>query len=326
MSVDAAIPQPSSEHHFENVLTFIVPAPEGCDLDCPFCFIRRRAEQATEGILGAADYSRFVSEASAVVRSIDAVCIQGYEPLLPISFPFTREILIAAKRYGIPTGLVTNGTHLALWAVELAKFAPDKIAISIDAADYKVHDRKRRRKGAWHQSMVGILTALEVLPPTTEITVTSVLLPKQVEKLFDIPDLLREIGIKKWTISPLLNPKEYKGGVAGDAKLVFKDIIELSRRCAPYNIELSVDDNLGSLVGFNGNDQKLLFVEDFSIRSLKKPSSLIRLLPNGQCSMGYDILKQVSQNASRWLPGSMNAGKFIQRLRSQHNALYLKAA
>lgn len=325
MSVDAALPQPLNEQKCENVLTFIVPAPEGCNLGCSFCFINRRGEQTSNGLLGSADYVRFVHEMRVGGQPIDAICLQGYEPLLPVSFPFTKEILKAAKNCGLPTGLVTNGTYLAVWAEELADFAPNKIAISIDAADSEVHDLTRRKSGAWQQTMIGLLTALEVLPPTTEIVVTSVLLPKKMPQLLEMPRILSSIGVKDWVISPLLKVGKTSGGVAGDKKAIWRDLIELSKQAAQYDIDFTVDDNLGTL-SIERAHADVVDIEMFRIRMLKKPSSLIRLLPSGQCSVGEEILSQVSISAPIWLPGSVNAGDFIRKLRARHNLTQTIAA
>src|SRR5215468_4005161 len=122
--------QPEDELGAEGqVLTFVVPAPNGCNLRCSFCFIRQRQE-ITEVLLRPEDIMRFVREA-AERAPIFALAIQGYEPLLPESLPYTRAILAAGQFLGRPTTMVTNGTKLVDAVDLLATLSLNKIAISL---------------------------------------------------------------------------------------------------------------------------------------------------------------------------------------------------
>jgi molybdenum cofactor biosynthesis enzyme MoaA len=76
-------------------LTFVVPASDGCNLKCSFCVVRERRE-ITETHLRPQDMTRFVRE--AVQRApIFALAIQGYEPLLIESLPYTQAILAIGR-------------------------------------------------------------------------------------------------------------------------------------------------------------------------------------------------------------------------------------
>ncbi|MGI9503923.1 MAG: radical SAM protein, partial [Geminicoccaceae bacterium] len=129
MSVESALPS-YTWHRDGTIVTFIIPASNGCDLDCPFCFIRQRGEVSLDIELAPADHARFIREVMAT-ETIAAVCVQGYEPLLPDSFPYTRAILSTGQWLNIPTSLVTNGTHLAQWVDELAVLAPGRVSVSL---------------------------------------------------------------------------------------------------------------------------------------------------------------------------------------------------
>ena len=98
MGVEAALPS-SIRKAFGSLLTFIVPAPNGCNLACPFCYIRQRREDEAVRNLTPDDYGRFIREV-AERQSIAAVCIQGYEPLLDASFAYTRSILATGRWLG----------------------------------------------------------------------------------------------------------------------------------------------------------------------------------------------------------------------------------
>src|SRR5258707_173950 len=97
-------PMPDSAGQF---LTFVVPAPDGCNLKCPFCLVRQRRE-ITETCLQPEEFARFVREATERAP-IFAVAVQGYEPLLPESLPYTQAILATGRFLGLPTAFVTNG-------------------------------------------------------------------------------------------------------------------------------------------------------------------------------------------------------------------------
>ena len=130
MTADAALPKTITQPGA--IVTLITPAPHGCNLSCPFCFIRQRGEDQAESLLKPKDYVHFVEQAAAG-GPVAAVCIQGYEPLLPEAMAYTRAILATGRRLGIPTSLVTNGVELANAVDELAALRLSKIAVSIDA-------------------------------------------------------------------------------------------------------------------------------------------------------------------------------------------------
>jgi len=163
------------------ILTLIVPAPEGCSLACPFCFIAQRQEKATSTDLTASDYRLFIDALSYQSR-LSAICIQGYEPLLPNSFHYTQEVLATGKHLGIPTSLVTNGTHLRQHVPALSKLRPARIAVSLDSADPAVHDKTRGKDGAFDDTLAGLTFAVSVPVLKKALVVTSILMPKKRER------------------------------------------------------------------------------------------------------------------------------------------------
>ena len=139
-------------------LTFVVPALRGCNLKCSFCLVRQRRE-ITDTCLRPDDFTQFIREAAA--RSpVFAIAVQGYEPLLTEALPYTQAILSTGRFLGLPTTLVTNGTKLADAINLMTTLAPNKIAISLDAASADIHDagpaREHFQAAAVHQSSRGI--------------------------------------------------------------------------------------------------------------------------------------------------------------------------
>ena len=311
-------PEPDCELGSGQFLTFVVPAPSGCNLNCSFCIVRQRRETA-ETCLSPNDLVRFVREA-VEQRPTFALAIQGYEPLLPESLPFTQAILGTGRFVEIPTSLVTNGTKLADAVDLLATLAPVKIAVSLDAASADIHDRLRGVAGAWAAAVGGIRRAIDALAPRTRIVVSSVLLPSRRHYLDGMPALLREMGIDRWIINPLLRVGDGEvGGPVADRASLFRDLMALQAAARREGVRLTVDDEFDHL----GHDA--VCVTDPSIRALHVRTlppnvELYRLTPSGQCSVGDHVLQRVTPDTPRWIPGDMHAGDFLETLSTQTQA------
>jgi MoaA/NifB/PqqE/SkfB family radical SAM enzyme len=299
---------PDAEGRF---LTLVVPAPHGCNLKCSFCLVKQRQE-ITETALAPGDYARFIREA-ADRDQIFAVAIQGYEPLLPQALPYTQAILSAARFLGVPASVVTNGVGLAD-AVDLLKtLSPSKIGVSIDAASPEVHDRIRGVKGAWEASVAGVRRAAEVLAPQTRLVVTSVLLPARRHYLDAMPERLRDMGIDRWVITPLLQVgSDSAGGPVGDRARLFRDLSILQDAANRASVRLTVDDEFGHL-DYEAASAFQPALRSVHVRTLPRRVTLFRLAPGGQCSRDGDVLRQVTPETPRWTPG-VHAGEFLARI------------
>lgn len=308
MSVDAALP--SFAWNSDGLtLTFVVPALGGCNLDCAYCFIAQRGEDIAPALLSVEAYRNFVQEV-AYSHRIANLCIQGYEPLLPGSFPYTDAILSTGQRLGITTSLVTNGTHLTHWVDELTALAPGRISVSLDAAAAEAHDRQRRRQGAFAMTIDGLRRAAISLPAVTELVVTSVLIPKRRAQLDAMPLLLKEIGIKHWVVTALQKVDfDHPGGPIGEREKILANLRILRDHATDAGIDFKVDDEFDGLASGGKPDD----FERNRIRRLLNPDGVYRLVPDGRCSKGADILKPLSDRTPRWDPRSMNPNEFIRR-------------
>jgi MoaA/NifB/PqqE/SkfB family radical SAM enzyme len=309
--------QPQPDHEFGaagRFLTFVVPAPNGCNLKCPFCLVRQRREITdTYTDLRPADYARFIREA-VDGGPIFAVAIQGYEPLLAESLPYTQAILATGRFLGLPTSLVTNGVNL-VGAVDLLRtLSPNKIAISLDAASAEIHDRIRGVAGAWAATVGGIERAIEALAPRTRLVVSSVLSPSRRHYLDAMPALLREIGIDRWIINPLLRVgSDQAGGPVADRASLFRDLLILQEAADRAGVRLTVDDEFDHLHHDTASASEPS-LRALHVRTLPPDVEIFRLAPGGQCSTGDGILKQVTIDTPRWQPGTMHAGDFLKML------------
>jgi MoaA/NifB/PqqE/SkfB family radical SAM enzyme len=313
MAASGLQPQPDCEPDAAGrFLTFIVPATSGCNLRCPFCLVRQRGE-ITDTYLQPNDFARFIREA-AEQTPIFALAIQGYEPLLSESLPYTQAILATGRFLALPTSLVTNGVKLADAIDLLRTVSPNKIAISLDAASADIHDRIRGVAGAWAATVGGIKRAIEVLAPRTKLVVASVLLPSKRYYLDAMPTRLREIGIDRWIINPLLRVRsDQAGGSVGDRESLFRDLLILQEAADRAGVRLTVDDEFDHL-GHNAAIASQPSLRALHVRTLPKDVEIFRLAPSGQCSTGDSILRQVTPDTPRWHPGDMHAGDFLEML------------
>jgi MoaA/NifB/PqqE/SkfB family radical SAM enzyme len=313
--------EPSAAGRF---LTFVVPAENGCNLKCSFCLVRQRRE-ITDTLLRPADLARFIREA-AEGMPIFALAIQGYEPLLPESLPYTQSILATGRFLNLPTSLVTNGVKLADAVDLLTTLSPTKIAVSLDAAVADVHDRIRGVAGAWAKTVGGIDRAIEALVPQTRLAVASVLLPSKRRYLDAMPALLRKIGIEHWILNPLLRVGlDQAGGPVSPHANLFRDLLILQEAADRAGIRLTVDDELGNLrhAVVSASQPSLRALQ---VRTLPQNVEVFRLAPSGQCSTGKGILKQVTPDTPRWQPGVMHAGDFLEKLSPSTNWCHSRTA
>jgi pyruvate-formate lyase-activating enzyme len=293
-------------------VTFSIPAPHGCDLRCPHCFVSLRREVDYIRLIPAAYYTEFIRR-TVVHFQVCAVSIQGYEPLLPDSHPYTQAILATARLLGIPTGLVTNGTHLSECAEWLATLAPTKIAVSLDAAAPAIHDRLRGKRGAWAATVAGIKRAVDVLAPRTKIAVASVLFPGKTDQLLGMPSLLRSLKIDDWIVTPLQKVgRDAPGGPVTDMPTLYRDLARLQDAADAVGMPLTIDDELDCL-GHERAARQQPQLRRFRVRTIPNNITLIRMGPDGACSVGRDILRRVTPETPRWSPDE-DAGEFLERL------------
>ena len=267
-------------------LTMVLPAPNGCNLKCPFCAIAQRGE-AREQELTAGDYLRFL-RGVATNYPVSDFTLQGYEPLLPESWDLTRALLQAADAFDLGTGLVTNGVTLADYSRELAGLA-DTVTVSLDSHDGVRHDRLRGVIGAWKKTVEGIHGAVEYFG-TEGVTVNSVLFPKKLAYLTGVPTLLRRLGVTNWVVSPLIDFR--KDGYTSELSQLHQDLLVLSDLAKAEGVELFLADELRR---YESTD----LYQSISVAAVESDNYVIRLSPNGTLSRGREILRE-SSHAPRW--------------------------
>ena len=268
-----------------DIITVVLPAVN-CNLNCSWCYIRGRKEVHDEPMLSVQDYVNFIEEAATESTiKLSLIAIQGYEPLLEESWPYVVAIMKIASKHNISVSMVTNGTNLKEKARLLADFpALDCIHVSLDSSEAENHDATRGVQGTFNQVIEGIEEAKKYTSLRDKLVIASVLQPGQESQLNRMPNLLKDKGIKKWVINPLVNvgDKNFGDLIASD-RLPFS-LRRLNQLALELDIELVVDDELG-----NCNNMNLS--SELNIRTLKNPNQLIRLAPHGQLSVGGESIR-----------------------------------
>ena len=285
-------------------LTFIVPALK-CNLSCSFCVIDQRKE-ALSHTLSENQYVYFLEDMIAN-QPVSAVAIQGHEPLLPESWPYTRALMEVAKKHQLPRSFITNGICLEERIDDIIALDPTGISVSIDSADDKTHDNLRGKEGALSKTVNGLKALVAKNPDFAEkITIASVLFPNRRHYLHEMPQLLSEIGLSHWSISPYVRiGKDELGGHTQPWKQIVTEMKYLGKLAEAHDINLMLDDELQTLPL-----DKIEF-DRIVIRSLERPDGLIRLNPNGACSIGTQILQEVGEHNAVWEPSEISPSKFL---------------
>jgi MoaA/NifB/PqqE/SkfB family radical SAM enzyme len=299
-------------HCRSQFLTFVVPSPGGCNLACSFCLVRQRREIRPDHI-GPDDLALFVRQA-AERAPIFAIAIQGHEPLLPASLPYTKALLATGLLMGIPTSLVSNGVLLGDAIDLLSVLMPTKIAISLDADTAERHDRIRGVAGSWAATIEGIGAAVERLMPRTGLVVSSVLQSAKRQYLEGLPARLRGLGIDSWIVNPIIRVgRDDTGGPIGSRTKIFQDLLVLEELANRAGIRLTVDDEFDCLRHGDASARQPE-LRSLHVRTLPRGMEIFRLTPSGQCSLGRDILRRMTPDAPRWLPDTIHAGAFLEMI------------
>jgi pyruvate-formate lyase-activating enzyme len=286
-------------------ITFVLPAT-CCNLSCSYCAIKQRQE-TKDSKLSLDDYVYFAED---VIKHYGTaiMAIQGYEPLLPESWPYTVALLELGRRLGVPTSLVTNGYFLSDRHQEIANLAPAGITVSVDSSVAVEHDKLRGKSGAFDAAIKGVQNLASISDFSEKITVASVLFPRKRHLLEGMPRLLSNLGLKHWAVSPVFQMgKLGLGGPVAPPRQIVKDLHVLNSIAADLGIFLVFDDELRTLPAEHFAYSELI------VRRFERPDGLIRLAPSGACSAGADILKSVDCDTPIW-DRTILPHKFVQRL------------
>lgn len=319
-----AYPKPLVEKTKDVVLTFVVPSHEGCNLNCSYCYIKQRNEVfGNHSTLLPSAYVEFIS-GIADKRKIGCISLQGEEPLLPESMPYTKAILSISQKLNIPTAIVTNGTHLAEVTKTLARYKNlEELTVSLDAADAKTHDKLRGKDGTFELAINGLKKSMSIVSLSKIVSVNSVLFPGNTERLIGIPELLQALGIYQWFVTPAIKIGETSfGGPVSSWDELMIDLELLYNVSSKYGINMIVEDEYDCYRNYR---QEFPPTIPLRFRNLDHPEGVLRLLPDGSCEAGHELLRKYRREAPRWMPGIEHPDSFytmvMSRFREVNNSI-----
>jgi len=318
MPIAVALPKNMELELDEIAVTVVVPAPNGCNLNCPFCFIRARKEaNPAESPLGLEDFVQFIAS-MASRKTVGLVSLQGYEALLPESWPISKAILEKARDLGLRTALVTNGTHLAERVDELVELGVDGITVSLDSDQAALHDHTRRTTGAFDMTLEGLRCAT-ASRLRDRLLVASVLQSGKANHLHGMPRLLAELGVRQWVVTPLYQVGSRAAwATVQHPEEIVRELSELNQMAIETGISMLVDDEFKALMQ---NAGEMINLTQLRLRSLSRLNQAIRLSPDGSCSVGMDILNQSPGQELVWDPKCETSSSFSERVSEQLSAL-----
>ena len=106
-----------------------------------------------------------------------------------------------------------------------------------------------------------------------------------------MPELLRILKILQWNVNILIRFSEDFYSKIYQRDIIIKELIELNCIANRHHINMIIDDEFKSL-GDCHEDRQLENSQALRIKRLLNPAGVIRLLPNGQCSFGLEIMKK----------------------------------
>lgn len=310
MIVGLALPKRVYLESDEVAVTFVVPAPNGCNMACAFCAIRARAEaKPADTVVQVDDYLAFLRSAARRYQ-IGVVSLQGYEPLLPESWFYTRAVLEAANDLGLSTALVTNGSYLSDQAQALKELDLGSLSVSIDSASAEAHDHSRGTPGAFELTMQGLKTALAV-GLGEKITVASVIQKGKSSLLNGMPALLASVGLTRWVVTPVQSFGRV-GGTVDTAESILREAKRLYIGALEAGITFELDDELEAILCTSSEDRRA--VEQLHGRRVQRADQIIRLSPSGAVSRGAELRRRISETACFWDPRAEGADDLLRRL------------
>ena len=286
MGATASLPLEYDTTKGSFVVTLVLPAQQ-CNAHCSWCFIKNRQEANQEqAVLTSDEYLQFLEvfgdSAKTFNQAIDFVCLQGYEPLLDESLSYTLAIGHYCQEKKLPFGLVTNGYHLSSSIEDLKTVKPSHLAVSLDSSDALEHNRIRGDQ--FFQRAVEGLERVQT-EIDLNLAVQSVLQPGKEHLLYGMPQLLSELDIKRWYVTPLINVGKRCGQPMISDRFSFairKLLVESER----FGIECIIDDELHEFEGYSHID----------MRRFNNVNRLIRVSPHGNLMQGKAINQKLKSN------------------------------
>ena len=283
-----------TKSHVGHLVGIVLPG--GCNLSCPYCAIAQRRERGLPIRLTAEHFMYFANSLKESDDRLLGLAIVGDEPCRDTTWStYTLPILKHLDSIEIPSGMVTNGTLLADKIPDLVNTNIVSLAVSIDGHQ-EYHD-SIRGEGSFAASMTGLRAATTSLRPE-QCMIASVLQPKRIHVLTPLIDVIAELGITEWVLSPLIrfNPELPMERRVADASSLLHELSVLSDTAEKKGVRVSIDDEFRVF----GNDYAMLDALNVQVLRRDLAVDLVRLTYDGSLQVNHDILEPISDTTMKW--------------------------
>jgi len=163
-----------------------------CPLRCAHCYVNA-GEYEAEGVLSTGEAFSIIDQIRELGKPV--VILSGGEPLM-------RDDIFVIARYGSDKGLrMAMGTSGVLIDEKIARNIKDsgirKVAISIDSADPKEHDKFRGLPGAWERAVQGIRHCVH---EGIGVQINMTVLNPGIRAIRDVVSLGTSLGVKDYQL------------------------------------------------------------------------------------------------------------------------------
>ena len=166
-----------------------------CNNACTHCYAGK-ASAAKE--LSTQDWKTVIGKAFEL--RIPQILFTGGEPTMRDDLP---ELVAETERYGIVSGIVTNGRRLSDPALveRLASAGMDFIQVTLESSRPEVHDKITERNGSFQETVQGITN---ILKQRLYVSVNITLNPLNIDHGVEIVDFLHGLGVKRMSVNGLI--------------------------------------------------------------------------------------------------------------------------
>ena len=235
-----------------------------CNLKCKGCPLttRRSLSSAIPGNISDALWKKIIP----IARQVRQVTIGGFGE--PLTNPQCITLLQQLNNQYIYMGISTNG-HLLSKSIS-RKLAALKylthINISIDSPDPEEYQRFRGAR--LENALNGVKNLMHHIDNPVKVTVSSIVMSRNISNLADLPTVLRKFGVKKYILQGLIefNP-EFVNEYRQYQNKLSSNLIKITKACQKANIQLQ----LTTPDRFNKEIQDLTIAENiyYSPKNLK---------------------------------------------------------
>jgi len=166
-----------------------------CNNACVHCYAGK-ASAAKE--LSTQDWKAVIGRAFEL--RIPQILFTGGEPTMRDDLP---ELVAETERYGIVSGIVTNGRRLSDPALveRLASAGIDFIQVTLESSRPEVHEKITERNGSFQETVQGIRN---ILKQRLYVSVNTTLNPLNIDHGVEIVDFLHGLGVKRLSVNGLI--------------------------------------------------------------------------------------------------------------------------